>query len=81
VRAVVRDVGITEAKEIPTMITPLNIVSLDQGKEPACSEDEYYRRAPEWRTLKLLGRFIAWLRRAAPAQEGNQSADLTRSGI
>jgi hypothetical protein len=36
------------------MITPLNIVSLDQGKEPVREEDEYYGRASGWRALKWL---------------------------
>lgn len=48
------------------MLSPTNIVSLDQGKAPVRCEDAYYSRAIEWKAPAGLGRFLGWLRPARP---------------
>lgn len=54
------------------MLTPLNIVSFDQGRQPSRSEDDFYRQAPQWRAPAGLGRFLGWLR---PAREDRNAAN------
>jgi hypothetical protein len=57
------------------MLTPLNIVSFDQGKTPARSEAEYYSRATELKAPAWLGRLLGWLTRTragVPAAEPAQ---------